>query len=207
MASTVAKLAIAALPLMILVASEGSQAASPSLLRQTARADSSFLNHTLAQTVPDQAELQLQKAALLYNQGDLRGTATLLESALATFLEGDDPNQIQQAAAFLGSIYGELGDNAIAADDLATALDYYQRQVGALSVGFNRMAEAEALIQAGRTALQRGQLTLAQNYLNTALEIAQEVSNSILIRQAEDLLNRMQVRLTQPGHSLAMAGF
>lgn len=143
----------------------------------------------LAQTPVQQAALQRQRAALLYNQGDLEGAAALLEPALAAYLEGSDPNQIQQTASFLGLVYAELGDAAVGNGNLAVALGYYQQQIDALAVGFNRAAEVEALVSAGQVAAQLGQSALAQEYLETGLSVALEVGNQILIQQVQSLLD------------------
>ncbi|PSN13142.1 hypothetical protein C7293_17140 [filamentous cyanobacterium CCT1] len=143
----------------------------------------------LAQTSVQQAALQRQRAALLYNQGDLAGAAALLEPSLAAYLEGTDPNQIQQTASFLGLVYAELGEAAVSSGNLAAALDYYQQQIDTLAVGFNRAAEVEALVNASQVATQLGQSTLAQQYLETALIIAQEVGNPVLIQQVQSLLD------------------
>ncbi|MGG6239779.1 tetratricopeptide repeat protein [Nodosilinea sp. AN01ver1] len=143
----------------------------------------------LAQTPVEQAALQRQRAALLYNQGDLAGAAALLEPALAAYLAGSDPNQIQQTASFLGLVYAELGDAAVDSGSLAVALNYYQQQIDTLAVGFNRAAEVEALVNAGQVAAQQGQTALARQYLETGLSIAQEVGNPVLIQQVQSLLD------------------
>ena len=143
----------------------------------------------LAQTPVEQAALQRQRAALLYNQGDLAGAAALLEPSLAVYLERSDPNQIQQTASFLGLVYAELGVAAVGNGNLALALNYYQQQIETLAVGFNRAAEVEALVNAGQVAMQLGQSALAQEYLETGLSIAQEVGNPVLIRQVQSLLD------------------
>ncbi|MBE9155916.1 hypothetical protein IQ265_03585 [Nodosilinea sp. LEGE 06152] len=143
----------------------------------------------LAQTPIEQAALQRQRAALLYNRGELTGAAALLEPSLAAYLQGTDPNQIQQTASFLGLVYAELGNAALESGNLAAALSYYQQQIDALAVGFNRAAEVEALVSAGQVATQLGQSALAQGYLQTGLSIAQEIGNQILIQQVQSLLN------------------
>ncbi|MGB3312281.1 MAG: hypothetical protein WBG32_05955 [Nodosilinea sp.] len=143
----------------------------------------------LAQTSVEQAALQRQRAALLYNQGNLAGTAALLEPALAAYLAGSDPNQVQQTASFLALVYAELGDAAVDNGNLTVALAYYRQQIDALAVGFNRAAEVEALTNAAQVALQLGQTALAQEYLKTGMSVAQEVGNQALIQQIQDLLN------------------
>lgn len=144
----------------------------------------------LAQASPlQQAELQRQRAALLDSQGNLTAAAALLEPALATYVASGDPNQIQQTAAFLGIIYADLGNAAVDNNQLAAALGYYRQQIAALSVGFNRFAEAQALINAGRVAQLLGPSALGQDYLLRGLAIAQEVENPALIQQAQALLN------------------
>ncbi|MBE9109669.1 hypothetical protein IQ273_09600 [Nodosilinea sp. LEGE 07298] len=142
----------------------------------------------LAQNPLQQAELQRQTAALRYNQGNLVAAAALLEPALAAYLESNEPNQIQQTAAFLGLIYAELGAAAVDDNNSAVALEYYQQQIDTLAVGFNRAAEVAALVNAGRVALELGQTALAQDYLETGLSIAQEVGNPTLIQQVQALL-------------------
>ncbi|WP_017301340.1 hypothetical protein [Nodosilinea nodulosa] len=142
----------------------------------------------LAQATPQQADLQRQRAALLYNQGNLIAAAALLEPALATYEGGGDSSSIQQTAAFLGLVYGELGNRAEAGRDLAMALDYYQQQIAALAAGFNRFAQAQAYVNAGRVAQRQGAAPLAQDYLTKGLDLAEQVGNPGLIRQAQDLL-------------------
>lgn len=111
-----------------------------------------------------QAELQRQRAALLDNQGQLTA-ATLLELALAAHAANDDRNQIQQTASFLGVIYTDLGDTAIGNHQLAEAQCYYRQQLADLSVGLNRFAEAQDLINAGRVAILLGPSVLGRDYI------------------------------------------
>ncbi len=171
-------------PLVLLAAAWPAQAASATAGAVTAEVAPGLL----AQTPVQQAELQRQRAALLYNQGNLAGAAALLGPALAAYLQGTDPNQIQQTASFLGLVYAELGNAAIGSGNLAVALDYYQQQIDTLTVGFNRAAEVEAHISAGQVAAQLGQSALARQYLVTGLSIAQEVGNPFLIQQVQNLL-------------------
>jgi tetratricopeptide (TPR) repeat protein len=189
MANMGMKVAIAAsTPFLILVATWPGQAATAAEVVTDGTATAAFL----AQASPQQAEFQRQQAALLYNQGNLTAAATLLESALDIYLDGEDPNQIQQTASFLGVVYGELGARSVAAGDLTAALDYYQQQIEAVFSGFNRAAQAQALINAGQVALQIEGLEesqMAQEYLTAGLEIAQEVNNPLLIQQAQSLLD------------------
>lgn len=172
---------------LITLATAGATQAAGAVLTLTAQA----APMGLAQTPLQQAALQRQQAALLYNRGNLAAAAALLKPALATYLEGDDPNQIQQTASFLAMIYADLGAAAIADDTLTLALDYYQQQIDTLAVGFNRAAEVEALVNASQIALSLGQSALAQNYLQTGLVIAQEVGNPILVQQVQALLSSL----------------
>ncbi|MGB3200029.1 MAG: hypothetical protein WBA99_03950 [Nodosilinea sp.] len=178
---------------LITLAAAGPTQAASAAVTLSAEAESV----RLAQTPIQQAALQRQRAALLYNQGNLVAAAALLEPALAAYLEGNDPNQIQQTASFLAIIYAELGAAAIVDDNLALALDHYQQQIGTLAVGFNRAAEVEALINAGQVALGLGQSALARDYLGTGLVIAQEVGNPVLIQQVQDLLKSLARSYTE----------
>ena len=142
----------------------------------------------LAQLSAEQADLQYKTAAVVFNQGNLARTVSLLEPALETYLANQNKRQIQQTASFLGVVYGMQGDAAIAQNDLPTALENYQRKVEVLALGFNRIAEAQALIQTGQIALLLEQTLLAENYLMAGLEIAEAVEYQPLIDQAQALL-------------------
>lgn len=190
MANMGTKVAIAAsTPFLILAVTWPGQAATA----KEATTDNLATATLLAQASPQQAEFQRQQAALLYNQGNLTAAAALLEPALETYLNGEDPNQIQQTASFLGIVYGELGARSVAAGDLTTAFDYYQQQIEAVFSGFNRAAQVQALINAGQVALQLEGLEasqMAQEYLTAGLELAQEINSPLLIQQAQSLLDQ-----------------